>query len=75
MTSEEIKAEVELILKGFIYVDKVSEAEAEAFMPKLRDKLCNVCLMAQQIERETGGKFDWDTLMLKEPEQLSFKGA
>lgn len=73
MTSQEIKEEVKLIYKGFDYVDKSSEAEIEKFMPRLQDKMRNVCLMAQQLERETGGKFNWDTLELSEPEQISFK--
>ena len=72
MTTEEIKTEVDLIYKGFAYVNKANESELEKFMPRLQEKMINVCLMAQQLERELGGKFNWDTLQLEPNQQIKF---
>lgn len=41
-------------------------------MPRLQEKMINVCLMAQQLERELGGKFNWNTLQLEPNQQIKF---
>lgn len=72
MTNEEIRKEIKLIHDGFAYVDVKPVNVSTAFMPKLLDKMRNVCLMVQQLERSTGLKYDWDKQELIEPQQITF---
>lgn len=64
-----IKEEIRLCGEGLKYLDNLPikyagnddyiEKATNEFLPRLSEKMKNLCLLVADLEKETGRKFDW----------------